>query len=228
MSVVCSVDYSIARGYVGKQLTAQVDHKKHQVFLKLTCSENDLEDSLSLAKGSPNIVMVEYQGQLDSDAFRGINTRGIYVGVVKDAGADIDESDIDKLLEDIPDGVTLIIRLPKGYCDLGKLWELSNRYSNVRFCGGLLFEVDGVKIGMVGPDVLDAFKGKHDETSYMIDGLDDCVPDLDIFDLDINISVASSTSKSGSSKSSGSKASVKKKPVVSFASLMADSEAILP
>jgi len=228
VSVVCSVDYEIASGYAGKQLSAKVDNKKHQVFLKLTCNENDLERSIALARGSKNIVMVEYQGQLDSMVFQSIKTQGVYVGVVQDAGSDVDAMDINEFLADIPSGVTLIIRLPKGFCSLGRLWELSKQYSNVRFCGGLLFEVDGVRIGMVGPDILDDFKGKHDESSYMIDGMDDCVPDLDIFDLDINATVVSAGGKSGSSKSSGTKTTVKKKPVVSFASLMADTESVLP
>lgn len=223
MSVVCSVDYEIAKGYEGKNLIAKVENKKQQVFLKLTCSENDLESSLALARNSKNIVMVEYQGLPDSQVFQDIKTGGVYVGVVKDAGADIDFPDVEEMLDGIPEGVTLIIRLPSGYCSLGKLWELTKSYPHVRFCGGLLFDVDGVNVGMVGLDVLDKFKGKYDESSYILDGSDDCVPDLDIFDLQVETTAAPITVKKG-----GNSNTVKKKPVVSFASLMADCEVVGP
>ena len=127
------------------------------------------------------------------------------------------------MLDDIQQGVTLIVHLPSGYCSLGKLWQLTKSFPTVRFCGGLLFDVEGVNVGMVGLDTLDRFKGKYDESSYMIDGTDNCVPDLDILELEIDTTGAGVQSR----KSSGS-STTKKKSVVSFASLMADCEVVGP
>lgn len=212
MAIICSVDYSTALGYKGMNLSAKYNNKKHKVYLKLNCDDYILEDGLSLARVSKNILMVNYQGIGTSQVYLGLtNDTGIYVGRVMDFGNDITEEDIERLVINIPEGITPIIKLPEDFTNLRFIWEVSKKFPRVRFCGGKLFAIEGVKVGAIGVDVLDRVEAKYGEDAYSLGGRVDALEEVDISTLEIKASSkAERTGNSTKRGSSGSTASKKK------------------
>lgn len=83
----------------------------------------------------------------------GLDTKGVYVGVPYDFGMDVTESDIENVLNELPEGVTMIIKLPEEYCNMEFVYNMSIKYNRVRFCGGDLLNIPRCNIGCCGNDV---------------------------------------------------------------------------
>lgn len=224
MSIICNVDYKVAEVYRGLNLKAKYNGKKHQVFLKLICDDFNLSESIELAKVSKNIAMIEYQGLETSPVYRNVHASGVYVGRVFMLGNNFTEGDISRIVSGMPDGVTPVIKLPEDFKDMHMLWSLNKKYDKVRFCGGKLFSIHGVNVGAVGIDIVGS--SSVDDSNYTICGMDDVLEHVDISELDIETSTKSEHKKSGTKKASSGV--VKKKPQVSFASMMARGGVVAP
>ena len=214
MSIICKVDYATALKYKGMNLSTKYNNKKHKVYLKLIGDDFTLTDCIALAKVSKNILMVEYQGLQSNLAYEELTENtGVYVGRVYDFGNNITEEDVEKIAEDSPKGVVPIIKLPDDYKDLYKIYHISKIYPTVRFCGGHLFAIDGVKVGAIGVDVLDKAQDKYSMDCYKLDDTEDVLENVDITSLEIDSSSkpekAKKSSSSSSNKSAPKKASKK-------------------
>lgn len=226
MSLICSVDYTVALQYKNLSLTTKYNNRKHKVYLKVLCNEFSLELASALARESRNILMVEYQGLQSSQAFLEYKPNGSYVGYVTEVGNNISEEEVRELYTDTPAGMTLVLRLPDDFTDLKLLHDLSLIFPDVRYCGGCLFPVEGIKVGAIGVDILEKANVKFDESSYILDRTDDVLENVPIEILTIE------TSAMAGKKSSAKKAPSEKKPAkkqsISFASLMMTGEAVGP
>lgn len=228
MSIICSVDYITALNYKGANLSTKYNNKKHKVYLKLICDDLTLVDAIELAKVSKNILMIDYQGLETNTTYIGLTEPcGVYIGRVIDFGNNITLEDVERIVNDTPAGVTPIINLPNDYKDLHFLWQVAQKFGKVRFCGGKLFAVDGVKIGAIGVDILDKLDIKYDFSSYYLDGTIDVLENVDISSLEIDTTTKPENASKGKSKSSSStKSSAPKKPAkksVSFGELLKNS-----
>lgn len=204
MSIICEVDYSTALRYKGANLTTKYNNKKHNVYLKLVCDDLSLIDGIELSKSSKNILMIDYQG-LDTNIAYSELTKdvGVYIGRLIDFGNNITSEDVEHIVNNTPQGVTPIINLPDDYKDMRFIWEVSKKYPTVRFCGGSLFAIDGVKLGAIGIDILDKVGAKYDVESYTINGSVDAIETVDINTLTIDTTEPKRKSKrsgSGNSK----------------------------
>lgn len=227
MSIISCVDLSTASQFRGMTLKTKYNGKKHNVYFKLVCDDYTLSESIRLASGSSNILMVEYQGMDTNPMYRNLKASDVYVGRVTDFGNNLTEADLELILEDTPEGVTPIVRLQSDFSDLHLLWQLSKKFPRVRFCGGKLFGIEGVKCGVVGIDVLDKAGVKYDESSYFLSGTDDVLDVVSFTDLTIETSAPKADS--GRPKKSGTKKEpAKKKPQLSFASIMSSQGTVLP
>lgn len=189
MAVICNVDLGTAQKYRGKSLSAKVNNKKHKVYLKLNCDDTNLQDCVELARQSKNILMVSYQGMASWEEYAFLNgLRGVYVGYTIDAGVDISESDIERAVDGLPDGITPIINLPQSFTDIEFLWRVSKKYPRLRFSGGQLFAVDGVLCGEVGVDVLQKAEVKFGVENYWLHSGVDALESANIAELDIDMS----------------------------------------
>ena len=192
MAIVCSVDYSTALGYKGVNLSTKYNNKKHKVYLKLVCDDLTLLDGVELAKASKNILMVEYRGLDTNPSYMTLTQdTGVYIGRVVDFGNNITVEDIERTINDIPSGITPIINLPDDFKDIQYLWKLSKQFPRVRFSGGYLFAIDGVKIGAIGVDILSKLDIKFDESSYLLNSTLDVLEDVDITTKSIPLNLTS-------------------------------------
>lgn len=168
MSIFAKVCYETALKFKGKGVTTKIDKKKHQVYFKVYCDDTDIQDALNLARISSNIVMLEYQGDLS--LLHQYDTGGVYLGVVHDFGMDITEADIAALLTELPANVILIVRVPLEFSNMQFIQDICTKYSNVRFCGGTIFCLEGCKVGCCGRDILEGKKIKVGNDTMMYQG----------------------------------------------------------
>ena len=207
MAIFCNVSYPVANEYRGKSLTTEFENKKHPLFFKLVCDDFTLEDALNLAKVSKNILMLDYRGTASSVVYQTMcKDSGVYVGRLVEFGTDVTEKDIVNLLEsEVPDGVTLIVRVPAEYNDLQFVHYICSKYNNVRFAGGQLFAINGVRLGAIGVDILAGSNIKFSAECYTMCDNIDVIKEVEYGTLEITASVKSNSgsNKSASSKSSG-------------------------
>lgn len=213
MSIICKVDYATALKYKGMNLSTKYNNKKHKVYLKLIGDDFTLTDCIALAKVSKNILMVEYQGLQSNSAYAELTENtGVYVGRVYDFGNNITEEDVEKIAEDSPKGVVPIIKLPDDYKDLYNIYQISKAHPSVRFCGGHLFAIDGVKVGAIGVDILDKLQDKYSSDCFKLDDTEDVLESVDINELEIDTTTKPERAKkvsSGGNKSVAKKTSKK-------------------
>ena len=217
MALVSRVNIVDAALYRGCSLKTRYMNKSHAVYLKLLCGDNELEECLEFARVTPSVLMLEYQGTGSNLGYlTKENTGGLYVGVVVEYGNDIVESDVERLISNYPDGVTIVIKVPDDFSDMRTVITLCNKYDNIRFCGGKLFALEGARVGMIGVDTLESVGIKIDDSYYYAAG-DDVMQTVDIECLELTRTVGkvkkpktAKTSKAPKSKSTESTGSVKK------------------
>lgn len=168
MSVLVKVGYETASNFRGKGVGTKVGNKKHQVYFKLYCDDTNLKECLDLARHSANVVMLEYQGI--PLALENENIEGVYITQVHDYGMNLCEEDVRDVVETTPKGVTPVIRLPLEYNDMQFIYNMSQKYSQIRFCGGTVFCLDGCRLGCCGRDILDSKGIKYNENQYIHEG----------------------------------------------------------
>lgn len=216
MPIICSVDYTTALAYKGMNLTAKYNNKKQKVYLRVDCTDDTLKPSIDLARISKNIIMLRYNGLDTNSYYQGLGSdTNIYIGRFIEFGNDITEEDVARIESTIPPGVVPVIVLPSDFKDLYSLWKISKLHPRVRFSGGSLFSIEGVKVGAVGIDILDKLGIKYDLDSYTLNGGVDVIEDVDINTLDIDIK--SKSKDTGNRIKSTS--STSKKKVQSFAGI---------
>ena len=203
--LLVKTDYETAKKYEFTGVHTKVGNKKHQVFFKVYCDDVTIDECLDLFRSSRNVIMLEYQGNLSTLAIKDL--KGVYITRVFDFGNNITEDDIRDALEQIPDEVTAIIRVPQEYSDMHFVYDISQKYANVRFCGGTMFCFDGCRIGCCGRDILDKNGIKYDKSQYMFEG---CSCALETVLSDDVILEEGKAYKSSSNNSGGKKKSVKK------------------
>ena len=221
MAIVCPVNYEVAQSYKGYNLKTTYNNKKTPVYLKLMCDNTNLKESIDLARGSKNILMVEYQG-IDSGDLEIDNS--VYVGKIIDFGNDLRIEDVDRLVNSFSDNLVSVIKLPPDFTDLELLYNISLKYPQIRFCGGELFAIAGVKVGVIGVDILDSRGIKFNVDSYYLKGDDYALPVVDIETLEIDTTGKGDVKKKKAKKDGKSQsASSAKKPAkkkMNFGSMM--------
>ena len=224
MSILSNIDYDAAFQFKGCNLSTKYNGKKHKVYLRLVCDDLTLSDGLNLAKLCPSIVAIEYTGAESNETFMNLGTdNSLYVYKLYEHGNNITENDVKLILESTPVGVTPVIHLPDTFVDLHFIYKMCKSYPRVRFCGGNLFCVDGVRLGCIGVDILDKLDIKYTSDCYAIGNKMDVLECVDLNDLKLDISTKPEKAvkkKSPSKRSSSSSSSKKSSPSMSFADML--------
>lgn len=127
------------------------------------------------------------------------------------------------------DKVTSLLRLPEGYSNMRVLYDMSKKYPNVRYIGGHLLGIEGIRIGR--------FDTGKDKMSPVFKDMYDSFVEVDLDDLNGIQEIVKKTRKKAEGleagvkkprvKRSGSKAKAEKKPpkrLVAFNSLFSGDE----
>ena len=202
--LIAKTDYEVANRFRNIGATTKIGNKKHQVFFKVYCDDLTIDECLDLFRASRNVLMLEYQGNLSTLAIKDL--KGVYITKVYDFGNNITEEEIKDVVEELPDGMVGIIRVPQEYSDMHFVYNMSQKYPNIRFCGGTMFCFDGCRIGCCGRDILDKNGIKYDKNQYMFEGCSCAIETVLADDIELE---EGKPYKSSDGKGSGSKKSSK-------------------
>ena len=165
--------------------------------------------------------MLDYEGLPMSASFTALTEpTGVYIGIKIEVGMDLSEDDIVRIINDTPEGVTPIIKLPDEYKNIRFVCNMSQKYDRIRFCGGTMFNISGCRLGCCGVDILGKNNIKFPADSMIHNG---CSCGLEVVDeegLEFEISqkaVKQRAPKKPKEKSTSS--APKRKAVSSFTSL---------
>ena len=212
MAILINTDVDTVKEYRNKTVFAKVANKKQQIVFKINADASSFDEAVAESKANKNVAMIEFQGSADFLNEKELDDSNVYVGVIHNVGSDITEEDIQNVLSWFPSWVTVIFKLPEDYKDIYFLHKMCEKYSRVRFAGGVLFDIDGVRVGCVGFDTLrkmDVKVPKDDLIKY--DCIDVIPTERSLEELDLKVVVGKVINTAGRSKSSTPK---EKKPKV--------------
>lgn len=216
MSVIVKTSYDNAKQYRGKGVATKIGSKNHNVFFKAIVDDFTIEEALQ--NSDSNIVMYDYQGTTTNPIYLGIDSTDLYIAKSYEYGNDITENDIIEVLNEVPNGVTPIIKLPEDYKDFEFVCRMCDKYSRIRFCGGIMFCAEGCRIGCCGRDVLNDAGIKYSDSNSIKEG---CACALDIMsDEGLELVVTEKKVKSASKSKKASGGTAKKQKTKMFGDLL--------
>lgn len=175
--VIVRTDLDRAKSFYGKGALTKYANKEQQVLFRVTVDDFNFEEALECYKNDANIVMLEYEGT--DDYLENVSKEkcaGVYITKCVDVGTDVMDKDIDKIMLSIPSCIVVVIRLPQEFNDMKFIKDMCDKYSNIRFCGGTIFRLDGVRVGCCGADILHKYKIK--DKDYIKMGCSCAIPVL--------------------------------------------------
>lgn len=205
--LIVKTSYNEAKRFEHSGVRAKVGNKKHQVYFKVYCDDTDVKDCIELYRSSGNILMLEYQGALESIAELDLN--GIYIAKVFDFGTNITEDDVLGVSASLRDGLVGVLRVPTEYKDMEFIYNMSQKYSNIRFCGGTTFCLDGCRLGCCGRDIFEKRNVKYDDKQYFHEGC--CCAAETVSDTEVELEECKVTKRVGTKSSSNNGGGGKKK-----------------
>ena len=222
MSLIVKTDVNTASQYKVGNISTKYNGKKHKVLFRVFCDDVNIKDAIQLSKESSNIVGIVYQG-LSNDLSSLASLVSPNVNLLKEYnfGSNITLSDVKGIVEQTPSFITPIIILPESFTDLHLIYDLCSQCENVRFTGGKLFPVDGVRIGYCSQAQLEKH-GVSAVNSNMFSPNFECGNEVvDAVGLEFTVSTKAVRSSSNSSKSPRSSAPKTSQPkTVFFSSLL--------
>ena len=175
MAVIVKTSFDNAKQYKGKGVYTKIGNKKHNVYFKVIVDDFSIEEALNT--NDSNIIMYDYQGMTSNPVYLGIEETNSYIAKTYENGNNITETDIIAVINEVPNGVVPIIKLPDDYKDFEFICKMCDKYSRLRFCGGCMFCAVGCRIGCCGRDVLENAGIKFTDNNYIKEG---CACALDI------------------------------------------------
>lgn len=192
------------------KLITKVGNRNKIVVFEVSVDNTDICEAVDFACGNKNIVSLVYEGtEQYFTMLSELDSKGVNIAKIERVSLDVDEAYIAELLKVLPAWATLIVDLPEDFNNMEFVYNVCSKFDRVRFSGGYLFDMSGVRLGICGKDTLE---------SLGIKGLDDLIKTgdccaLEVVDAnDIEISVA--TAKDKVSTSSGTKSSPKQKTML--------------
>ena len=199
MAVVVKADLDTVKEFTGKGVTAKVGNKKHQCFFRVQVDDFNIEEALGMAKADSNILLLEYVGTNDYIS-RIADFRGAYIVKNYELGEQFDETDVERVLDSTPDGVTPVVVLPETYSNIRFVCNMLDKYKRLRFTGGNLFTFDEYAMGYCGRDVAKRRGIKFDEEDYHKTGETCCLLTFDAMSLDL-VATSKSAARSNNTES---------------------------
>lgn len=166
--ILVKSDYDTAVRFEKTGCMTKIGNKKHQVLFKLYCDSLSIDSCISLYKRFPNVVVLEYQGEARELSIKDI--KGVRIIKTYESGVNITKEEIEDISESLPEGVSAVIKLPEDYSDMRFIYGISQKYANIRFCGGMLFRLEGCNLGCCECDYLTKLGMKYDDSNYIYEG----------------------------------------------------------
>ena len=125
-----------------------VNGKEVKFFLRVFVNELNIQEAVDKLVNNKFVVALEYKGELGF--LKTVDTKGMVV-IVKNSVDKVDMN-IDFYMNMVDSNIRMVFKLPDSYSDMRRVKEYSEKYTNIRFCGGNLLRLIGTKIGCIGID----------------------------------------------------------------------------
>ena len=145
MALIVKTDVNMATQYQVGNVSTKYNGKKQKVLFRVLCDDTNLKEAVKLAKSSSNVLSVVYQG-ITND-FSEYDLNGVSLVKEFNVGDNVSSSDIVDILDSVSDNITPVLLLPETFKDLQLIYNLCNQYDRIRFVGGKLFPINGVRLG---------------------------------------------------------------------------------
>lgn len=210
-SVIVKSDLNSAMKYCGA-VSAKIGGKRKRVLFEVPVDELSLPVALESAKRNRNIISLVYEG-LDCDiSCEDASKEGVNITWVLPVAGNISVSDISRYVETLPKGMSLTLRFPEDFNDIDFIFELSSAFPDIRICGNTLFSFDGLRVGIVGRDILEKRGIDFDTSVYLVSGECNAIPTLFLDDVTLEEVSAGGKSKGVRKSSKKSKSGDAPKP----------------
>lgn len=205
--LLASCSYLESKNYKGKLVLVNNDDesskKSEEVLLNIvTDTPNEvIIGGLGIAKCVTTRVSPTYcPDEMKGDIFRLYNLGEDLSGVMNEV-----------------DGVVPLLVLPDGYNDMREIWNLAEKHPKLRFIGGNLLGIPGLKIGRYD-------KGKE-KMSSVFNKIYDIFTEVRLEDIEVKSVLSKAKARSSSSKSSSKKSVPKNRKTETFSKLFGGEEA---
>lgn len=124
----------------------EVNGKVVNFYFRIKVNPSNIAEAVSRFRGNKYLAALDYEGDLA--VLRTLDLSGVPVMVVKEVDS-LDDT-LDFLFSEVDSHVRVVLKLPSTFTDMQAVYNYSQRYENVRFCGGTLLRLEGCKVGCFG------------------------------------------------------------------------------
>lgn len=200
----------VVKSNISKKAITNIGSKKEDVVFSIATDDTNVLEAIKVANQTSSIVEVDYVGVVGSLASILSDVTVPYnINYMVETGADIYEQDIVSHLQSVPEGVTLVFKVPESFCDMEFIYNMCHKYENIRFTGGTFFLMGGCNLGSYDHKVLERKGIKFKLGSHIMKATNGVLQEVGIDDVDLEFT---DTRNSGN----GKKKTVKAKKVSSL------------
>lgn len=145
-----SISVDDVRQYLNKHIAVKAGKfKDESVVFTVSADASNISEVLETVRGSKNVVAVEYFGNpLEQGNLKDLDLSSVYTYCIVNIGDIFTEDDV-KLYAGINPNLHIVFKVSDDFADLRKVWDYSNKYSNIRISGGDLINLKGINWGTI-------------------------------------------------------------------------------
>ena len=122
--------------------------KEKYHYIRYVVDEFSIDRAIEDIKGNKYVVALDYEGDIQYLNSLKERPENIPVIVTKEL-RDVNELSIAFLMQKLPNWVVVAIKTPEDFCDMRVVENLSNKFKNIRFCGGKFLRLPSCNIGCI-------------------------------------------------------------------------------
>lgn len=152
-------------GLVGIKTNYNNKVKNH--YIRYIVDEYSIDKAIKEIRNNKWVVALDYEG--DYQHLYNLDERPNVPIIVTKEFTEVTELGIDFFMSYVPNWVIVSIKTPSDFCDMRLVETLSNKYSNIRFCGGKFLRLPTCNIGCIQRNEVPA-KIADSKISYYTEG----------------------------------------------------------
>lgn len=125
-------------------IKAEIDGKQRSFLLQVQVNKTNIQEAISKLDSVKSVVAFEYTDESTDGLNVEVKTKPVLtIQPVSDLGIDFDFK-----VGQLPNSFRLVAELPMDYTDVRSVEDACTKHHNVRFVGGYLLRVEGVRLGL--------------------------------------------------------------------------------
>lgn len=142
--MIIKLDYADNGLYALKTI---FNKKEKNHYIRYVVDEFSIERAIEDIEDNKNVVALDYEGDIQY-----LNTLkkkpNVPIIITKEL-KEMNELAISFVMQQIPNWIVVSIKTPEDFCDMRLISRLSEKFPNIRFCGGKFLRLPGCNIGCI-------------------------------------------------------------------------------